>query len=169
LSDHGGQGELSVGAEFHRNMGLATLDAAGAQTVTVELARLDDAIADEPIGVMKVDVEGHEPALLAGAAGLLAGHRIRDLIYEDHEPYPSRSSRLLEDAGYRVFALDNDLLGITLLPPTAHHDAPAWPGPSYLATCQPDRASARMTPRWWRTPGIMPGPLRLAADAISRR
>lgn len=172
LSDHPGEGELSVGPDFHLNMGLASLqsDQAGGETVKVELTTLDAALDNAPdAGVMKVDVEGHEPALFAGARTLLEAQRIRDVIFEDHEPYPSRTSQLLEDAGYTVFALDNDLFGIELLHPSAHHDAPAWPGPSYLATCDPDRARAKMTPRWWRTPGIMPGPLQRAAKILGSR
>jgi FkbM family methyltransferase len=173
LSDKAGQGELSVGPEFHLNMGLASLRSGepgepGDQVVKVELATLDETIGDQAIGVMKIDVEGHEPELLEGARRLLGANQIRDLVFEDHEPYPSRATRLLEEAGYRLFALDNDLLGIVLLPPSQREDAPAWPGPSYLASCQPDRAIARMNPRWWRTPGIFPGSWQRVVTALAR-
>ena len=164
LSDRRGQGELAVvGAAFHLNMGLASLRTdeprkPGEDVVGVELVTADEVLDEQTIGLMKIDVEGHEPEVLAGATQMLAARRIRDVIFEDHDPYPSQATRLLEDAGYRVFALDNDLLGIVLTPPESRTDAPAWPGPSYLATCDPDRAIARAQPRWWRTPGILPRP-----------
>lgn len=164
LSDHAGRGALAVvGAAFHLNMGLATLRTAedarpGEEVVGVELARADDALGERTIGLMKIDVEGHEPEVLAGAERMLRERRIRDLIFEDHDPYPSTATRLIEAAGYSLFALDGDLLGIVLSPPQTRRDAPAWPGPSYLATCEPQRAVDRMQPRWWRTPGILPAP-----------
>ena len=172
LSDRAGQGELAVvGAAFHLNMGLATLrtdEAArpGEDVVGVELVSADDALGELQVGLMKIDVEGHETEVLAGAGGMLASRRIRDLIFEDHEPYPSTATRLLEDAGYRLFALEGDLLGIVLAPPESRVDAPAWPWPSYLATCEPERATARMQPRWWRTPGILPRPWGRILQAI---
>ena len=166
LSDRPGRGELAVvGDQFHLNMGLASLRTEasagpGEEVVGVELISADETLGEAgPIGLMKIDVEGHEPEVLAGATELLAARRIRDLIFEDHDPYPSPATRVLEDAGYRLFAIENDLFGIVLSAPESRHDVSAWPGPSYLATCEPERAIARMRPRWWRAPGILPRPL----------
>jgi FkbM family methyltransferase len=166
LSDKPGEGELAVGPLFEMNMGLASLRAeddghvaAGEQLVTVEMQTLDQLIGDRRIGVLKVDVEGHEPAVLAGAVRLLAEQRVRDIVFEDHEPYPSPATQAVERAGYSLYAIDNDLLGAVLLGPSERGEAPPWPGPSYLATSDPQRAHARMRPRWWQTPGILPWPL----------
>jgi hypothetical protein len=174
LSDRPGQGELAVGPLFERNMGLAALrgeaaPAEGEQTVKVEMATLDEVLGRKRVGLLKIDVEGHEPAVLRGAQRLLEEGRVRDLVFEDHEPYPSPATQLLEGAGYRLFALDNDLLGIVLLAPQDRQDAPAWPGPSYLATRDPERAVARMRPRWWRTPGILPAPVARLVSAGGNR
>lgn len=174
LSDHAGEGRLSVGPLFDRNMGLASLQgdeppAAGAQTVAVELSTLDDVLGDRSIDVLKVDVEGHEPEVLGGATRLLAEQRVRDVVFEDHDPYPSRATRALEDAGYTLYAIGNDLLGVVLLAPQDRVNAPAWPGPSYLATRDPSRVSERMQSRTWRTPGIMPAALKPLAGVLAGR
>ncbi|UTI62612.1 FkbM family methyltransferase [Paraconexibacter antarcticus] len=162
LSDHEGTAELNAGARFHENMGLASLSAApgaaGAddELVPVTVQRLDDVIGDRSVGLLKIDVEGHEPEVLRGAVGLLQSGRVRDLVFEDHDPYPDASTRLVEEAGYQLFALSNDLFGVTVEGPTERGEMSAWPGPSYLATRDPERALARMRPRGWQIEGIGP-------------
>jgi FkbM family methyltransferase len=161
LSDHEGTGELNVSVNFHENMGLASLSESPAQAsadelVSVEVKRLDDVIGDRSVGLLKIDVEGHEPEVLRGAVALLDSGRVRDLVFEDHDPYPDASTRLVEDAGYRLFALSNDLFGVTVEGPAERGEMSAWPGPSYLATRDPERALARLRPRGWRIEGIGP-------------
>jgi hypothetical protein len=101
-------------------------------------------------------VEGHEPGVLRGAPELLRGGRVRDVIFEDHEPYPSEATALVEGAGYRLFSLSNDLFGIELGAPADRGEVSEWPGPSYLATRDPDRAIQRLRPRGWQVAGIGP-------------
>jgi FkbM family methyltransferase len=45
----------------------------GAQT-TVRVVTVDDVCAGVPVALIKVDVEGHEPAVVRGAAGTIARH-----------------------------------------------------------------------------------------------
>ena len=160
LSDHAGTGQLDAGPAFDANMGLASLreEEGGANVVSVPLLRLDDALRDRRIGVLKIDVEGHEPAVLAGARELLEQAAIRDLVFEDHADYPSPATTLVEAAGYEVLGLRNDLLGVEVIAPSERGPVRAWPGPSYLATRDAERALARLGPRGWRVPGIGPGP-----------
>lgn len=162
LSDHAGTGQLNAGATFDANMGLSSLDtaAASAQDVLmpVEVKRLDDVIGEQRVGLLKVDVEGHEPSVLRGGLELLQSGRIRDVIFEDHDPYPDEATRLVEDAGYRLFSLSNDLFGVNLGAPAERGEVSAWPGPSYLATRDPDRAIRRLGPRGWQIDGIGPSP-----------
>jgi FkbM family methyltransferase len=160
LSDLPGAGELEVGPMFHANMGLAKLRVRGggqapSESLAVELKRLDTEF-DGPIGLLKVDVEGHEPAVLRGARRLLGDHRIRDVIFEDHERYPSEATAIVEEAGYRVFRLANDLFGLRLQSPEQRATVRDFPGPSYLASCDPERALRRLRPRGWRVAGIGP-------------
>jgi FkbM family methyltransferase len=162
LSDHAGTAQLNAGHAFHANMGLSSLEAAGEASaedvvVPVEIKRLDEVIgADERIGLMKIDVEGHEPGVLRGSRELLEGGRIRDVIFEDHHLYPDESTRLVEDAGYKLFSLSNDLFGVNLGAPAERGEVPEWPGASYLATRDPERAAQRLKPRGWRIEGIGP-------------
>ena len=45
-------------------------------TVAVPSVRLDTAFPVEPIFLLKIDVEGHDPAVLAGARDLLTQRRV---------------------------------------------------------------------------------------------
>src|SRR5205823_1016477 len=48
--------------------------ASGGRTARVKSGRVDDVI-DGPMDLVKLDIEGHEPAAVAGMAGLLRRHR----------------------------------------------------------------------------------------------
>ncbi len=173
LSDRDGTGELEVGPVFHANMGLAALrppgdgggerpgehdsdGARGGEVVSVQMGRLQDAVEGQSVGVLKIDVEGHEPAVLRGASELLAAGRVRDVVFEDHDPYPSESTAIVEQAGYGLFSLDNDLFGLRLGAPEDRGETAGWPGPSYLATRDEQRALVRLRSRGWQISGIGP-------------
>lgn len=157
LSDRAGHGRLVTGPTFDQNMGLATLgsDAAnGLDSEEVELRRLDGLLADSRIGVLKIDVEGHEPEVLRGAGSLLERRLVRDIIFEDHDAYPSKATETVERSGYHLVSLSNDLGGLRLQAPHERGHAPAWPGPSYLATADPGRSISRLAGRGWQVRGI---------------
>jgi FkbM family methyltransferase len=170
LSDAAGEGTL-VSPSFDANSGLASLNSdqapapadADADTMPVSLARLDEIPGADQVRVLKADVEGHEADVLRGASRLLESGTIRDIIFEDDGDYPSATTAILEDAGYELVSLDNDLRGVLLLPPETHGELPAWPGASYLATRDLDRARKRLAPRGWQVPGIGLRPGRAAS------
>jgi FkbM family methyltransferase len=154
VSNRTGTAELVMPRDA-RNDGLARLGAAaseGAERHDVECVTLDDVLGQSPIGVMKVDVEGHETEVLEGAASLLREHRVRDLIYEDHGPWPTKAACLMTDAGYAIRALTRTFWGPGLDSP--ERSKAGWEGPSFLATLEPDRAVERLAPRGWRALGI---------------
>ncbi len=162
LSDRSGDGTLIAGPFFDLNMGSASLSSGeatteGATPIPVPLHRLDEIAAGKQIGLLKVDVEGHEAEVLGGARELLADGAVRDIIFEDHDDYPSDATVIVEEAGYQLISLDNDLFGLRLGAPQDRGDTDAWPGPSYLATNEPERARTRLAPRGWRVRGIGPG------------
>lgn len=78
----------------------------------VETRRIDD--YDFPdVGFIKIDVEGHELAVLAGAAATLARHKPNLLIECNDEHQPDAVKRLgdwLDSHGYAAVFLDEDAL-----------------------------------------------------------
>jgi FkbM family methyltransferase len=174
MGDHTGTAILRIPADFYYNRGLASLEPSAAtpsqnapandrshddRSYTVQLRPLDDLINTltvAQVGVLKVDVEGHELAVLKGAQHLISQHRVRDIVFEDFGQYPTPVTQLLEDQGYRLFylsksfwglcvgAIQNNPLTSTVLPE----------GPSYLATTDPDRALNRLKHWGWDIFGI---------------
>jgi FkbM family methyltransferase len=105
LSDAAGQATLAVPAD---NVGMATLQpGAPGQAVACELRRLDDLpqAAAQRVTLIKIDVEGHEAAVLRGGAALL--QRDRPVVVFEQTPQDidaqgnSAALQLLRDAGYR--------------------------------------------------------------------
>jgi FkbM family methyltransferase len=164
LSDAAGEGLLVFGGSSEFDMAVASLRTeggadpdVGAEEVLVPLTRLDEVSAVDRIGVLKIDVEGHEASVLRGAGGLLERGSVRDIVFEDHDDYPSEATAVVEHAGYELISLDNDLRGLRLVSPEDRGEVAAWPGPSYLATREPDRARAILSKRGWQVKGIGPG------------
>jgi FkbM family methyltransferase len=157
VSDHAGEGTLISGPAFH--MGVAALESEDGTTdhgeaIPVTLVSLDQLVGDRTVGLLKVDVEGHEAGVLRGGRGLLEAGAVRDIVFEDHDPYPSEATGIVEEAGYRLISLDNDLFGLRLGAPEDRGEVSAWPGPSYLATREPERARELLGSRGWRVRGI---------------
>lgn len=122
LSNAVGRTELRVpvgaGDEMHALGSIETAnDFSEAQAVSVtthavEMTTLDAALAarlaaDEQVGFVKIDVEGHELAVLEGAQSLIARDRPVLLIELEfrHSPHVSETFAFLEARGYRSRAL----------------------------------------------------------------
>ena len=152
LSDRSQTMRLFTDTQFDRNKGTASLvptAAPAASTRIVSACRLDDVVSDTSvIGMLKIDVEGHEFEVLRGAERLLKDHRVRDVIFEEMERPPTPATRLLESLGYTVLALQQRLFGV-VVSPLGKRDPPLWDPPSYLATIERDRAVSRLRPRGW--------------------
>lgn len=125
LSDVEGTARLTVPTE---NIGMATLHASaglGGAAVDCELRRLDglDLLAQRRVAMIKIDVEGHELAVLRGAAALLA--RDRPVVVFEQTPGDidggtSPAIELLRRAGYaRFWTIE-------------HHPASRWRGLNLL-------------------------------------
>ncbi len=139
---------------FARNNGLATLEESKWHTydkVQVATTTLDSVIAETGhfVGVIKIDIEGHELQALEGARGSLASKKIRDIIYESFGAVDSDASKLLAQFGYSIFVLQSTVCGPVLL------DKPKGNKPKYgdhnlLATLDPGRVRNRMSARGFR-------------------
>ena len=171
VSDQTGDCTLNVPAAFETNRGLATLESgadgerearAGAApamtTITVRRTTLDEAFpASEAkrVGLVKMDVEGHELAILRGASALIAGRRVRDWIFEENRPYPSEVTRFFVDHGYTLLRLHKTFSRPGLIDPKApaadaHSASEAPESPNFMATLEPGRARERFRPGGWR-------------------
>ena len=151
LGDTDGLASLQVPASFAGNDGLATLvdGQSAARSIPVTVERLDD-IVDGPVSVMKLDVEGFEAPVLRGAHRLLTGHRLRHIVFEEHDVQRSEVVRMLKDAGYHLFALGWRMTGLMLQPIEHGRAAMPYDAPSFLATTAPEEVIARTARRGWK-------------------
>lgn len=122
VSDRAGDGELHLPEESD-NSGLATLEALtprigapAARTVVtrVTLVRLDDVLAEHgrPVSVVKVDVEGHELAALAGADRTISTSRPAVLFEVDADAStwwaPDSVASFLRERDYAILGIFGD-------------------------------------------------------------
>lgn len=115
----------------------------------VNLNQLDNILdRNTKIGVLKIDIEGHEFSAFQGAEKTLKSQQIRDIFFESHHGYPTPASEFLESCGYRIFRLWKGFWRPLLYPadyPLIH----PWEPPNYLATLDGDRAQKRLKKRGW--------------------
>lgn len=98
---HPGRATIAPGNDF------AALPGASAIALPVPVARLDDLEGLGPVGFIKIDVEGHERAVIAGGAALIARDRPRLLVEANaaHGGAPDLLLRDLAALDYRPFVL----------------------------------------------------------------
>lgn len=93
------------------------------QALTIERARLDD-LDLEPLGLIKIDVEGHERAVLLGGDATLARDRPALLVEIEERHHPGESARVFEHLGARdyegVFLLEGALRPVAEFDPARH-------------------------------------------------
>jgi FkbM family methyltransferase len=141
-SDTSGHSQLHLPADWGENHGIATLEAGDGESYEVTTVRLEDLIAGREVGILKIDVEGHELKALTGAPLEL----IRDLVFEEHEPLPSPVSALLAGAGFEIRGIEESFLR----PRLVERRPESWDAPTYLATRDLPRAQRRLAGRGWR-------------------
>lgn len=142
LSAEPGTATLFEPGEFGSNMGAASLEDPGDATgeIEIELTTLDQGFAGQEIGVMKLDVEGHELSVLQGATKLLQRQAIREIIFEDFQSQPSPVTLLLESFGYEVRLLTAGWRRPRLYPATVEaEERRGFYSFNFLATCDPER------------------------------
>ena len=151
LSDSAGEAVLNIPELFSGNRGTASLEpqANTLSSETVRTERLDNIVGAESIGLMKIDVEGHEYACLKGASEMLSGGRCRDILFEESGTYPTASQILLQSFGYSVFRLSRSFWGPTLCAPESNRSNIRSILANCLATREPKRAHERLKPHGW--------------------
>jgi FkbM family methyltransferase len=149
-SNRNGTATLHLPSAYDQNFGIASLASATGDdgaTYEIDTVRLDDFIAGRRVGVLKIDVEGHELPALEGAGDSLAGGLIRDVVFEEHRPLPSPVSRMLESAGFTIQGIEQAFTHPLLISGRAPR---GWDAPTYLATRDPERTQRLMRPSGWR-------------------
>lgn len=150
VSSADGTRSLAVDPDtFAYNKGTASLEQPQLdETTDVETVRLDSELSP-PIGVLKLDVEGHEYAALGGAESLLSRGLIRDILFEEHRPPPTPVTELLVAHGYTILGVRQGIAGPILSTPADAYNRQLWDPPALLATTDPDRARVRLSRRGW--------------------
>jgi len=157
VSRNKGKAALTVGQDFELNQGTASLEAADDRTEAevVPTVTLDDEWAERsPIDLIKIDVEGHEMAVFEGSQTLLSSKHIRNIVFEEHRPWPSPAQTLLLDYGYSIFRLTRTISRLKLA--EAGNGYPHQPGvpPNFVATTDTSRLKAALGPSgWWSLQG----------------
>jgi FkbM family methyltransferase len=159
VSDTDGTATLSTDV-FDINKGSPSLEPTTQQRGTldahrVRVTRLDTALAARDVGVMKIDIEGHEIRALDGARASLAAGRIRDIVFEERDTPPTPVTRFLSGNGYSIMRLGEGLRG-PMLGPLGATNIISKDDPSLLATLDPRRATERMRVRGWAIYGLGP-------------
>lgn len=119
LSDRGGVREFYLNRS-HMSASLEpNFDPAHAGVVEVPVTTLDAYLARRgevpPRFLVKVDVEGHEGAFLAGAEQTLRRHH-PDIVSEAATPFPAEAVELLRRCGYRFRQITDEGLRPCLAP-----------------------------------------------------
>jgi FkbM family methyltransferase len=150
ISEVIGKVTLNIPESFSSNRGLASVvnndDCLQEQVNTnskqifVESCDLDHLFTQEEIGVLKLDVEGHELQVLKGAVNLIKQGRIRDCIFEEHLDYPSPVTTFFESRGYQVFRIQRKFKNPVLLATNSNIPRTWWQPTSFIATRNPERA-----------------------------
>jgi FkbM family methyltransferase len=151
LGESEGETFLTTSEEFSHNRGSAAIASeASATGIKIRIRQMDSYLANiEHVGVCKIDVEGHEPAVIAGATQTLSRSAIRDLIYEDFMSQPSELTLSLQKHGFTIFELHESWLKPKLMPLSAGRPAEGFSF-NFLATLDSNRAQERFKAFGWR-------------------
>lgn len=157
VSSQTGTAQLNLPDQFAQNRGVASLEpeCTDKSYVSETVPTIDLNSWAPPkleFGLLKIDVEGHEPAVLEGASHLLASGRVRDIIFEEHGRYPTTAQIKLQSHGYEIYRLSRTLRRLLLLPvddPREWFEHPIGVMPNYLATRNVQRTRERFAEPGW--------------------
>ncbi|MDX1953490.1 MAG: FkbM family methyltransferase [Verrucomicrobiota bacterium] len=155
LSNKDGNAVLVASSAWNNNRGISRLSNNPVEFTknwNVNTAQIDTHFSDVNWKVCKLDVEGHELDVLKGAESVLQKGNLRDLIFEDLNPFPSPVHQFLISCGYSLFHLGRGLRGPKIKP--LHSRASQNLNPKeqdYLATLDPERALRKYEPRGYKS------------------
>jgi FkbM family methyltransferase len=148
-----GYANLIVPAHMQANDGVCYIGTVSDSTRAIRVAAetIDLAVGDSAIAVMKLDVEGTELDVLAGARRALEDGRVTHLVFEDHVGLDSAVCRFLVAHGYRIFSIGWSVRGLQLGDDPHVCAAAAYEAPSFVATLQPEQVQEACRSHGWMT------------------
>ena len=155
VSDAAGEVKFSSGKAWEENRGIAKVisnDSEGeGQVFTVPSVALDDILpSGSQVGLCKLDVEGHEDAVLRGCKRLLSERRIRDIAFEDLDYANSKLPPIFHEFGYTIFSLHSDIMKPRIAPARSDVQFLVRDGCNFIATLDPQRTKERFSKSGWR-------------------
>jgi FkbM family methyltransferase len=152
LSDRAGRAHLAPNDEndFNENMGTARITDEAIDGWSIDVVMLDEVLQGRAVGVLKIDVEGHEEQALAGAAQLISQRRIRDIVFEELPETGTGARELLRSSGYTFLWIDERLRGLRVADAAPPRKV-AYDPMSVVATLDAERARRRLGSRGWRS------------------
>jgi FkbM family methyltransferase len=121
----------------------------------VQMIAIDDLVPPgRNVGVIKLDIQGAELSALEGMRERLKAKTIRDIVFEEMQPFPASTHTYMRELGYTIFGLSDDFFCVRALanrPPPPH---PYKGAPNFLATAAPERAAKLLDGLIWRSFGI---------------
>lgn len=159
LGEREGTATLVVPEHFSTNRGVSRIgrgeDHNEGQTHQINVLSLDTVIPEhQDIGVVKLDVQGSELAVMKGMERILRGRRVRHIIFEEESDFPAPTHAFVRELGYETFGLEHHFTGIQCIrggPP--HYDPVEGPPPNYLATLEPELTVAELEKGFWQSFG----------------
>ncbi len=165
ISDKSGSDILTIPDGFDKNRGISKIDTNNKvliknessliqKSYLVSVSTLDqllDLNQSFQIGVLKIDIEGHEFEALNGAQQLICQQKIRDIIFEEHNSYPSLVTNFLEKYGYTIFKAVGGFWGPIICSPESEQTGRYWEPPCYLATINAARVVQRTKLWGWHS------------------
>jgi FkbM family methyltransferase len=153
LSDSNKEGFLEFPEIFAFNQGVAFVGSGdnNNNAIKIDLKKLDDIVpADTIIDVLKIDVEGHELSVFKGAEDLIDKKLIKNIVYEDHDPYPSEIAKFLSAKGYKILRIEKGWFNLILKDPLSEQSTNGWEPTNYLATLDMDFVKEKMKGRFYQ-------------------
>ena len=156
ISSAEGTAFLVAGPDFANNEGTASLKKAGSaaepgKTVAIQTTTLAKALAGYPkVGVVKIDVEGHESEVFQGSLDLLSQRALRDIVFEDSTGAIAQIAELLWSHGYSIYLIEETLLRPVLKPIRNPEELRlGYAYANYLATAEPERVMRLLDKAGW--------------------
>lgn len=144
---------LSTGEQISMNEGTASVldsaDYGSDAPAKISGVTLDSCFPIEEIGLLKIDVEGHEVEVLRGASEILRSKRVRDIAYEWRDFDDDEPHTLLGGFGYQIFSLSHNWRGL-VVEPFLPSQSDRGVAVDFLATIDPGRVTERLRTKGWR-------------------